>query len=235
MKNKMNGKGLNWKVYNKHYDKYIKQGELVFSNFSNNKKLFSHLKARRNDRIVDIGCGTGYFLEHLKKRGFLRLDGCELEGTALNYCLKERKGIVFGKIIGKRLPYKDGSFDIALSFDVIEHIPGAEKHFNEVFRILKNGGRYAFATPHKWVDAPMNFYRKGYFDIHCSLQTRSSIRKLALKNGFKKVEFINIDYELSPASMKKIPAKMTWLIPFGNKLMGDIVRPAIFGIAYKKI
>lgn len=46
-----------------------------------------------------------------------------------------------------QLTYSDDSFDIALSFEVLEHIPNYNKALEETARILRPGGRFYFTAP----------------------------------------------------------------------------------------
>lgn len=46
-----------------------------------------------------------------------------------------------------QLTYKDDSFDVALSFEVLEHIPDYHKALEETARILRPGGRFYFTAP----------------------------------------------------------------------------------------
>jgi SAM-dependent methyltransferase len=67
------------------------------------------------------------------------------------YLRKARKP---GEIIGgirhedlQALSFAEGSFDFALSFDVLEHVPFETKAFAELFRVLKPGGKLLFTAP----------------------------------------------------------------------------------------
>jgi len=46
------------------------------------------------------------------------------------------------------LPFKDNSFDIVFSYGVLEHINNLPELVKEVYRILKNGGKFISFVPH---------------------------------------------------------------------------------------
>ncbi len=46
-----------------------------------------------------------------------------------------------------QLTYADDSFDVALSFEVLEHIPDYHKALEETHRVLRPGGRFYFTAP----------------------------------------------------------------------------------------
>ena len=48
---------------------------------------------------------------------------------------------------GKTLPFKDGSFDNVLAFEVLEHVFEVENAINEIHRVLKPGGGLLVSTP----------------------------------------------------------------------------------------
>jgi SAM-dependent methyltransferase len=45
------------------------------------------------------------------------------------------------------LSFRDASFDLVLSFDVLEHVPFPQRAFKELFRVLAPGGRLLFTVP----------------------------------------------------------------------------------------
>ena len=49
-------------------------------------QLDKYLSGRKNLRILDIGCGTGIMMKNFQKYG--KVNGIDIETTALNFCLK---------------------------------------------------------------------------------------------------------------------------------------------------
>lgn len=49
-----------------------------------------------------------------------------------------------------RLTFPDGSFDLVISQEVMEHVPDARRGFEEMRRVLRPGGRMLFTTPVDW-------------------------------------------------------------------------------------
>ncbi|MBI2139365.1 class I SAM-dependent methyltransferase [Candidatus Woesearchaeota archaeon] len=93
----------------------------------------------REKKIVDLGCGRGFIVTELWKKGFTHVSYCDL---ADNFDGK-------AKIMdfNKSIDYPDGSFDAAISTEVVEHLENKYHFFREVKRILKNGGIFVFSTP----------------------------------------------------------------------------------------
>lgn len=89
-------------------------------------------------RIVDVGGGPGYFAEAFQTRGGLYTP---LDADAGELELHGRSplpGTVLGD--GERLPFRNGSVDIAYSSNVAEHVPNPTRMFDEMVRITRPGG-----------------------------------------------------------------------------------------------
>jgi SAM-dependent methyltransferase len=56
-------------------------------------------------------------------------------------------GAVEGSILA--LPFVDGSFDVVLSTEVIEHTPGPTEGLRELCRVLRRGGRLIVTSPNR--------------------------------------------------------------------------------------
>src|SRR5690349_21544801 len=94
----------------------------------------------RHLEILDAGCGTGGMLKHLAARG--RVTGFDISGVALEYC----RGRQLPRLVQAsttQLPFRDESFDLVTSFDVLSTLP-IELHasaYDEFSRVLRPGGR----------------------------------------------------------------------------------------------
>jgi SAM-dependent methyltransferase len=107
------------------------------------------LKGYPNLSILDLSCGEGEVLSRLAA------DGCRVHGThfrADDYIIENRGRlgafpITTGVDLQQRLPFEDGSFDVVLMTEVLEHL---DSHFHvvaEVSRVVRRGGFFVFSTP----------------------------------------------------------------------------------------
>lgn len=48
------------------------------------------------------------------------------------------------------LTFKDGSFDLVISSDIFEHVRHPRTGFEEIYRVLRPGGRHIFTVPMSW-------------------------------------------------------------------------------------
>ena len=126
-----------------HYDQV--RGEEIFNSLL---KTVEYHHNGNNYWILDIGTGTGLFSVELAKRGFRgigvdrnsqMLSQAISKGTNLNCCFEGVLGSA------ERLPFPSECFYIVISTNAIHHFD-LIKHFKEISRILKLGGRYIIYT-----------------------------------------------------------------------------------------
>jgi ubiquinone/menaquinone biosynthesis C-methylase UbiE len=103
-------------------------------------------KFSRGNKILDLACGTGNIIEFLKNKNY-EIFGLDLSFNMLKLAKrKDIKNLVNGTFF--KLPFKDNSFDVVLStFDSlnnVENLDDLKVVFNEVYRVLKNGGLWTF-------------------------------------------------------------------------------------------
>lgn len=96
--------------------------------------------------LLDLGAGRGFrpamnFQGHAARICGVDPDPCVLENSQLDE----------GKVLdGPTLPYPDGTFDLVVSDNVLEHLEDPVQVFSEVARVLKPGGRFLSKTPNRW-------------------------------------------------------------------------------------
>lgn len=97
-------------------------------------------------RILDYGCGTGYGAEFLSETAE-HVTGFDIDADAVAYARDRfsRDNLGF-----TTEPPAEGAYDLAVSFQVIEHVdPNA--YFSSIRRALKPGGRLLLTTPNRSV------------------------------------------------------------------------------------
>jgi 2-polyprenyl-3-methyl-5-hydroxy-6-metoxy-1,4-benzoquinol methylase len=92
---------------------------------------------------LDIGCGTSPYRELLESRGFTVRTIDIDQTTSPDYV---------GTIEYTGLP--DGSADLVICTQVLEHSIDADRGLQEIFRILRPGGYLVASAPHVWFYHP---------------------------------------------------------------------------------
>lgn len=100
-------------------------------------------------RVLELGCGTGVFLEKVARTG-ARIHSLDLTLELLERA-RARMGrsgecLRFVRGDAMRLPYRDSTFDAVYGSSVLHHLE-LEATVREIFRVLRPGGRLVFAEP----------------------------------------------------------------------------------------
>jgi len=99
--------------------------------------------------VLDFGCGSGYGAKRIS--GLAKtVYGVDVANDAVAYARAHYRSenLKFLEISPHAsLPFPDGSFDVVLSFQVIEHVSDDDAYLREVHRLLKSGGTFVVITP----------------------------------------------------------------------------------------
>lgn len=102
-------------------------------------------------RVLDIGCGTGKQLGALHSvEPTLQLIGIDRYRGMLDVAQTRRSAADLVHGDGARLPFGDGQFDVVLSQFSYHHIPQKAALIQEVYRVLKRGGRFSLWNIDPW-------------------------------------------------------------------------------------
>ena len=143
---------------------------------------------RAGTRVLEIGTGTGRLLDALRARG-VDASGVELRHDLIADAHRFFGPLPIQPVTGTALPFADGSFDVAMSFDVFEHIPDSDAHLAEVHRVLRPAGVYLIQTPNKWTNIVFETIRWRSFtrfrQDHCSLHSLNELIARLRRSGFE--------------------------------------------------
>ncbi|MDA9696733.1 class I SAM-dependent methyltransferase [Candidatus Pelagibacter sp.] len=142
--------------------------------------LFKRFKMSKNQKILELGCGRGEFLNEFVKCG-LEVHGVDIS----DYSEKFFTQLNFKKIDmeNEKLPYQDNYFDFIYSKSFIEHFYYPEKIFKEAYRVLKPGGMIITLTP-EW----KYIYKSFYEDFtHRVPFTKVSLKDIHSMNNFNSI------------------------------------------------
>ena len=96
--------------------------------------------------VLDNGCGIGLYVAHMESLGG------NVIGLEYDHEQAVEAGARSSKILrsaGEHLPFADGSFDLMLSHEVIEHVQDDRKAIEEAIRTLRPGGRLVVFCPNR--------------------------------------------------------------------------------------
>ncbi len=95
-------------------------------------------------RILDIGCGTGATMDHLKRYG--QPHGVDLSELPLSFSRRRGHHRVL-RANAAELPFEDEAFDLITALDVVEHLDDDVKGLSEIRRVLKPGAPAVIFVP----------------------------------------------------------------------------------------
>ncbi|MEK6607133.1 MAG: class I SAM-dependent methyltransferase [Myxococcota bacterium] len=154
--------------------------------------------ARRAGRVLDCGCGTGFFglaWDDARARGF----GVDLSRNMLRYA----RGRIarLAQADARALPFRDDAFDAVLARDFLHHLPNPAPVVAELWRVLRAGGELVAIDPH--ATPPSQFARRivqredRFSPDHRAFTRREYVA--ALSDGFSIRELIPFGYLAFPA------------------------------------
>lgn len=128
-----------------------------------------------NDRVLDLGCGY-----HSSNLNFLKKKNANIFFADKKF--KEDKNFIQVDL-EQKINIEDSSFDNILLFNVLEHIQNYQNLIEDIYRILKSGGKLEIFVPfmHRFHKDPNDYFRP----------THEYLQKLFINAGFKDIE-INI-------------------------------------------
>lgn len=104
--------------------------------------LLSWLDPKPGEKILDVGCGDGFYTEKIARKG-AEVTGIDIRKKALirarNRALSQK--LHFIEMNAEELDFPENYFDKVISFCVIEHLQDDEKTLRQIARLLKPGGR----------------------------------------------------------------------------------------------
>jgi 2-polyprenyl-3-methyl-5-hydroxy-6-metoxy-1,4-benzoquinol methylase len=104
----------------------------------------AHLPGKRNPKLLDIGCGTGWFLDLAREHGY-KISGQEF-GEELTRWVSKRLGVRIFDCAPEKIDLP-GYFDVITMFDLLEHIRDPLGMIMATKRMLAPGGILVIFTP----------------------------------------------------------------------------------------
>ncbi|MGE5097046.1 MAG: class I SAM-dependent methyltransferase [Betaproteobacteria bacterium] len=102
-------------------------------------------------RVLDIACGEGYG-SALLARNAAHVTGVDVSREAIEHArqaYRDLANVEFREGSCTRIPLPDGSMELVVSFETLEHIAGQEAFLDEVARVLSPGGVLLLSCPNK--------------------------------------------------------------------------------------
>jgi SAM-dependent methyltransferase len=105
-------------------------------------------------RIVDLGLSRGLLLERFRRYPGVELQGIEIDPGEVERArargldpLRHFVNVFDENRMTASLPFADGSADVVLAGEIIEHVVDTQAFLAEIHRVLRPGGATVLSTP----------------------------------------------------------------------------------------
>ena len=126
----------------------------------------------QSQRILDVGCGPGFFSIVLAKMGH-DVTGIDYNDTmietASNNCSSLGLHAEFIQMDAHDLKFEDGTFDMVVCRDILWNLDDPEKAYSEMYRVLRDGGKLTLFDGNYYLYAHDKAYEKMDVEKHIEL------------------------------------------------------------------
>lgn len=195
------------------YENYFHQKSGLLKTYRRRNRLVGKSILFGKKKILEIGCGPGFYPETLDPRLASGYTGLDINCGAIDVLRKKGFTGIAGEI--DDLP-ENRRFDIVVMFDVLEHILEPNAFLSSLKKRMKPGGKVILSTPsttsllsrisgRKWVSYVI--------PQHVILYNPKSLKHLFGQNGFH-AEIIKTDVQW--ADMAFIAKRIEQTLPYGK-------------------
>ncbi len=130
-----------------YYDQSLRENLLQRLYHQARFRLVTNLLGRVEGELLDVGCASGVFTEHLAEKVKGEVWGVDKNPEFIVYAKKVRPKLKFLVASAERLPFEEERFEVLTCLEVLEHLPEPQKALLEFNRVLKRKGRLLLLVP----------------------------------------------------------------------------------------
>lgn len=142
-------------LYDETAQRWVRKEPISLSDFTGRIPLLAMAEPVAGLRVLDLGCGEGYFARHLRSRGAGHVIGMDQSAAMIELGQKQEAdnplGIEYFEGCATDLSrFADASFDMTIAVFLFNYltVDRTRRCMEEVARVVKPGGRFLFAVPH---------------------------------------------------------------------------------------
>jgi len=155
------------------------------------KLISKHAKGKH---LLDIGCGSGRFIEFVKQKGW-SVKGLEPDEETRAFCLKNGLDVSPASELGDQ---SENAYDIITMWHVLEHVYHLNKDIESISKTLKQDGTLFVAVPNcASYDAQKYGEHWAAYDlpIHLHHFRKENVEQLFQKHGMKVVDTLPMKFD----------------------------------------
>ncbi len=190
-------------------------------------------KISATDSVLEIGCGTGLFTRLVYQKTKAKITATDLSEDLLEEAREKFPAGNFIRDDAMNMQFGNESFDVVIGSSILHHL-SLKKSAEEIYRVLKPGGRMVFAEPNMlnpqiFIQKNIPFIKKWMGDSPDETAiVRWKYKKLLEQTGFTNVSIFPYDF-LHPVTPKfLIPAvdgigRMIEKVPLLREIAGSVI------------
>jgi len=132
------------------YDRmYANEGMKAMRTLEHYQEMFAFIQpVRKGGKLLDIGCGTGYFLKTASEAG-LDSYGIDISQVSVDLSKKTAPLAHVACSPGEHLQFESKSFDYIFFGGTLEHFLDPDKGLEEAYRVAKDDAEFLIVVPNK--------------------------------------------------------------------------------------
>ena len=204
-----------------YYDNYIGRFQ--------KDKIAQIQRYKQGGRILDVGCGVGFFIKEAQKVGYV-CDGIEFSSAAAE-AGKKKLGLNIVCANFLNYPIPPSTYDIVTLWHVFEHLYEPLKVLSKIKEILVPGGLLVIAVPN-FSSIQSKIFKKRWYHLtvprHLYHYSDVSLKKLVMQSGYTSID---IDYFCYEHNGGGILGSLMRLSPPGESFTHKLIRKTIASYA----
>lgn len=163
-------------------------------------------------RLLEIGCGNGFFLEKALELGFTEVHGIEPSQRALEAASPAVRSHIKSALLQEGL-YPPGWFDMICGFQVLDHLARPNEALRVCRTLLRPGGVALFINHDAgaWTNRILGEHSPIIDIEHTYLYDKKTMAEIFLKNGFEVLRVFPVWNEYPLAYWSKMAPMPSWL------------------------
>ncbi len=200
----------------KWYESTYNERELQPSLYSDRQTTWEHEEFINNcplksGKLMEIGCGEGYFLDMAQSRGYA-IVGIDINKQAIHRAANRGFDVYAMTIDDYSRQYNHIVYDMVCFFHVLEHVDKPRRFMCKVNFLLRKNGYIFFSVPNQ--NRIGRIFKKESWDYpphHLTSWTKNSLKTLLESSGFEIESFKDEPLRL----LKELPVLLPGTAGFG--------------------
>jgi demethylmenaquinone methyltransferase/2-methoxy-6-polyprenyl-1,4-benzoquinol methylase len=177
------------RIFYRYFSKIYDRVNPIFYSNEMRKMVVDMAEIEDGDYVVEVGCGTGFTTEEIVSRvGERNVVAVDLTPEQMQKAIAKFPAVNFLRGDAENLPFKDDSFDAAISAGSIEYWPNPQKGIEEMARVTKSGGRVVILAPRK----PDNFFVRKFAESIMLFPSTQQCVMWFTKAGLEDVRYVEM-------------------------------------------